>query len=211
MNDVVEKDVERNGTTATLILDRVEVRAEPKKEEPKKEELKEWSIDLFWLLVAAVVTIVCIAVMAPQYMEISSQGLGALSERFAKRLYRVTGFGFMQQYEGLNKLTLANLASIGLMLASVFAWDRIMGYLLFGWPCPTPQDRRVRNFWYGVGSGLLLCDLAMFYAGLVDLGSWSEGIDYIGAGIATCLYVCVLLCAVYGNHVLWTKAFGGKQ
>lgn len=138
------------------------------------------------------------------YLQVLSHGLSLLAPAFSQKLYKVPGLGFLYDYDATYTLELSTFFALFMLIAVWFLWDRILRLWLeidgvhetFDWN----RDRHTQLL-ATLGISILLADLVIFYAGIVEM-MWGSSIVSFTAFSITCSYVAILIFVNYVGIVL---------
>lgn len=138
------------------------------------------------------------------YFEVISEGLRIVVPVLGKKMHRIAGLGFFNDYEATFRLDLAHFLSIFLMIAVFVLWRQILEIWLGAHQdaaSPSWYADRHQVLVVALGSLILLSDALLFYFAIGELG-WSGGRFSFTSLVATCAYLGVVVFASYISIVL---------
>ena len=164
----------------------------------------QWSWQRRQVIVAQIVywlwTIGAKGIIGCVYWVVISEGFRLVVPAAGKRLYKLPFLGFMEEYESLYRLDLANCMAVFLLVGVFTLWGSALRvYLGSDREFQVSRWRHTDNhkmLVVGLGIAIGVADMALFYAAMVQM-TWGGSVFSLTALVATVAYVSILVVVTY--------------
>jgi hypothetical protein len=139
------------------------------------------------------------------YGIVNSQGMRLSIAILGMRLYRVPlpGFSYLERLKNLRDLDIAHVLAFFMMVSVWFLSTALVDVMLFGVRSHERLNARTHlRFMYCLSAVVLICDVAMFYRGIIDQGGLLDDNAGITGVIATIGYSGLLAFVAYFHVML---------
>jgi hypothetical protein len=144
------------------------------------------------------------------YGIVNSQGMRMAIAILGMKLYRVPlpGFSYMERVKNLRELDLAHVFAFFMLIAVWILSTALVEIMLFGARSNERLKTRTHiRFLYCLSAVVLICDVAMFYRGIIDQGGLLDANSSVTGIIATIGYSGLLAFVAYVHVMLKRQVF----